>query len=206
VIARLKGGVSLDRARKFHDERKRWWNRRAQPFSLVAQVTAALIFLTGAGLLIRSFYEIAQVDAGFRPDHLMTTRLAPAPFKFRGRALLESDSPTSPLVAVINQTLANQFLPGEDPVGKRLEIAFFTPLGWREIVGVVADAKAAGLDQSTPVQVYADYLQEPAFPRSSFRDHGTARTAQGPRCHRLRDEGRHLRYPTARNLFSPYNR
>jgi hypothetical protein len=97
------------------------------------------------------------------------------------RAFAESDSPTSPLVAVINQTLANQFFPGEDPIGKRLEIAFSTPPRWREIVGVAADVKAAGLDQSTPVQVYADYLQEPAFPRGSVPAITVlARTAQDP--------------------------
>jgi putative ABC transport system permease protein len=32
---------------------------------VVAQVAATLILLTGAGLLMRSFYEIARVDAGF---------------------------------------------------------------------------------------------------------------------------------------------
>ena len=32
---------------------------------------------------------------------------------------------------------------------------------------MTADVKAAGLDQSTPVQVYADYSQEPAFQRAS---------------------------------------
>jgi hypothetical protein len=35
---------------------------------------------------MRSFYEIARVDASFRRDHPMTMRLAPAPFKLRGRS------------------------------------------------------------------------------------------------------------------------
>jgi len=46
-------------------------------------------------------------------------------------------------------------------------IADRPPPRWREIVGMTADVKAAGLDQSTPVQVYADYSQEPAFQRAS---------------------------------------
>jgi putative ABC transport system permease protein len=46
---------------------------------------------------------------------------------------------------------------------------------------VAADVKAAGLDQSTPVQVYADYLQELAFPRGSVPAITVlARTAQDP--------------------------
>jgi putative ABC transport system permease protein len=99
----------------------------------------------------------------------------------RGRAFTESDSPASPRVAIINQALANQYFPGQDPIGKRLEVAFYTPPRWREIVGVAADVKAAGLDQSTPVQVYTAYLQEPAFLRGIVPAITVvARTAQDP--------------------------
>ncbi|MBV8818510.1 MAG: ABC transporter permease, partial [Acidobacteriaceae bacterium] len=56
---------------------------------VVAQVTAAMILLTGAGLLIRSFYEIAHIDPGFEPRHLMTMRLAPAPFRYLGNQDLQ---------------------------------------------------------------------------------------------------------------------
>ena len=53
--------------------------------ALVAgQVAAALVLLTGAGLLIGSFYQILGIDLGSRPERLMTMRLAPAPFKFNG--------------------------------------------------------------------------------------------------------------------------
>jgi putative ABC transport system permease protein len=51
---------------------------------VVAQVAAALILLVGAGLLIRSFYEIAHIDRGFRAENVMTMQLNPAPFKYRG--------------------------------------------------------------------------------------------------------------------------
>ncbi len=51
---------------------------------IVGQVAAALILLAGAGLLIRSFYEIEHVDAGFDPEHVMTMRLVPALAKYRG--------------------------------------------------------------------------------------------------------------------------
>ena len=207
---------------------------------VVAQVAAALILLAGAGLLMRSFYEIEHVDAGFKPEHLMTMRLAPAPFKYggheallsefvqgilrdvsalpgvrraavssdipllgnpifimrfegrppvepstapianyfavtpgyfetmgmrivRGRAISDRDTADAPQVVVVNQTLVDRYFPGQDPIGKRLEIAFATPPNWREIVGVVADVHTQGLDQDSPVQVYAAYFQKPIF-------------------------------------------
>ena len=81
----------------------------------------------------------------------------------RGRALAESDTAQTPLVAVVNQTLVDRYFPGQDPIGKRLEIGFATPPRWREIVGVVHDVKSAGLDQDTPVQVYTAYFQQPGL-------------------------------------------
>lgn len=49
---------------------------------VVGQVAAALILLTGAGLLMRSFYHLLQTDMGFDPAHLMTMRITPLPTKF----------------------------------------------------------------------------------------------------------------------------
>jgi putative ABC transport system permease protein len=100
----------------------------------------------------------------------------------RGRVIAGRDTAESPLVAVVNQTLVDRYFPGQDPIGKRLEIAFSTPPNWREIVGVVADVRSAGLDQDTPVQVYTAYLQKPGV-LSSFPPVAItvlARTAQDP--------------------------
>ena len=99
----------------------------------------------------------------------------------RGRGIGERDTPATPLVAVINQTLADRYFPGQDPIGKRLELGFADPPNWREIVGVVADVKTAGLDQDTPVQVYTAYLQRPAlFPSLLAQMTVLARTAGDP--------------------------
>jgi predicted permease len=213
---------------------------RLRSWLLAGQIAVALVLLSGAGLLLRSFYEIVHVEAGFEPDHLMTMQLQPAVVKYaghndlqiqlargildkvsaiagvraagittalpllgnpiyimriegrppvavsqapvvnffsvtpgffdamgmrivRGRALAETDTASTPPVAVVNQTLAQRYFPGQDPIGKRLEIGFSTPPNWREIVGVVADVKTAGLDQDTPVQVYTAYYQLPAL-------------------------------------------
>ncbi|SPE40674.1 Macrolide transporter ATP-binding /permease protein [Candidatus Sulfopaludibacter sp. SbA3] len=58
--------------------------------SLVAsEVALALILLIGAGLLIRSFARVLQVDAGFRTDHLLTmeTGLSGPNFSTAGRVV-----------------------------------------------------------------------------------------------------------------------
>ncbi|HLW77064.1 MAG TPA: FtsX-like permease family protein, partial [Bryobacteraceae bacterium] len=47
---------------------------------------------------------------------LMQTRI------LRGRAINAFDTATSPKVAVINETLANKFFPGQDPIGKQLRL------------------------------------------------------------------------------------
>ena len=49
--------------------------RRLFDSLLVAEIALALIVVTGAGLLTRTMYKIANVDPGFQTDHLLTMRL-----------------------------------------------------------------------------------------------------------------------------------
>jgi putative ABC transport system permease protein len=81
----------------------------------------------------------------------------------RGRLLTERDNETAPPVVVVNQALVNRYFSNQDPIGKRLEIAFSDPPYWREIVGIVADMRTNGLDQETPVQVFGAYYQVPSL-------------------------------------------
>jgi predicted permease len=59
----------------------------------------------------------------------------------RGRAIEERDSPTSPRVAVINETFARRYFPKEDPIGQHLGMNDASHSGDYEIVGIVEDAK-----------------------------------------------------------------
>jgi putative ABC transport system permease protein len=51
-------------------------SQRARSLLLVGEVALALVLLAGAGLLIRSFFNLSSIDPGFRPDHLLTLRLS----------------------------------------------------------------------------------------------------------------------------------
>ena len=70
----------------------------------------------------------------------------------RGRVFTERDDRRRSWVVVINEAMARQFWPGEDPIGKRITIGrrigpvFEEPA--RQIVGVVADVRDTGLNQA----------------------------------------------------------
>ncbi len=51
-------------------------------FLVGAQVGLALVLLIGAGLLIRSTQRVLAIDNGFRPDNVLTMRLAPSDNRF----------------------------------------------------------------------------------------------------------------------------
>jgi predicted permease len=72
----------------------------------------------------------------------------------RGRVLSEAEVNGARKVAVVNQTLVNRFLPGEDPIGKLIRLRSFEtrPQGAIrdavfEVVGVVGDAKNQGIQE-----------------------------------------------------------
>jgi len=58
----------------------------------------------------------------------------------RGRAFRENDDEKAPLVAIVNQTMAHQFWPNEDPIGKRFSVKSATG-PFVEIVGLTGNGK-----------------------------------------------------------------
>jgi predicted permease len=59
----------------------------------------------------------------------------------RGREFTEQDTPSSMPVAIVNQTFANQFFPGQDPIGKKFGIDYVKYSGSWQIIGVFKDFK-----------------------------------------------------------------
>ncbi|HEU0183815.1 MAG TPA: ABC transporter permease [Blastocatellia bacterium] len=80
-----------------------------------------------------------------------------------GREFDDRDDLRSPAVAVINETLARRYFAGENPLGKRLLIAYMSQRIALEIVGVGADMKQGELGAPVIPQIYAPYLQRPWF-------------------------------------------
>ena len=64
---------------------------------------------------------------------------------------------------IINQTLADRFFPGEDPIGKRIawtgDVLRFTPFSgdWRTVVGVVGNTQDGGLDAAPRPVVFMPF-------------------------------------------------
>jgi len=81
----------------------------------------------------------------------------------RGRGLTGDDRAGSQPVAVISETAASRFWPGEDPVGKLIDVGFRER--WFEIVGVVADVKNNRLEDPASAGVYIPYTQSIDLPR-----------------------------------------
>ena len=77
----------------------------------------------------------------------------------RGRTIDERDRPGTTLVAVINQTLARQFFPNVDPIGRHLGRGDASRAMDLEIVGVVEDAKYTRADQPAWPTFFIPLLQ-----------------------------------------------
>jgi len=204
---------------------------------VVAELAVALVLLTGAGLLLRSFDKLRAVDLGFRTDHMLTatyslpqqqysTQIAVDGFNgavlaklqqlpgvqavgitsalpgqginsntgfvpegytppkgaaltmgwpsqvlgdyfaaagiplLRGRAFTPADREGSPLVVIVNRTLAEHYWPGQDPIGKRIHIGVTeTPLPWMTVVGEIGDIKQGTAEDQTRDQFYQPAAQ-----------------------------------------------
>ena len=78
----------------------------------------------------------------------------------RGRGIQSTDGPDAPPVLVINETMAREFFPGEDPIGQRL-IIDYDESTILEVVGVVGNVRSAGPAAEAFQAMYHSYLQEP---------------------------------------------
>jgi len=79
----------------------------------------------------------------------------------RGRMFTDSEDQTKPKVAVINQTLAKKYYPGEDPIGQRFGDTQLDPKSMKEIVGVVDDVREGTLDSDIWPAYYYPFNQNP---------------------------------------------
>jgi putative ABC transport system permease protein len=81
----------------------------------------------------------------------------------QGRAYTEHDDANAPLVMMVNQQLAREIFPGENPVGKRITFGSTDANGqprWFEIVGVVANVRSLELREEPTAELYFSFQQD----------------------------------------------
>jgi len=211
---------------------------RVSRILVVSEVALSIILLAGAGLLLRSFWNVLEVRPGFNPSHLATVqiwipisnnpandaysveekradfllelsrRVSALPgvdqasisgndtlpmnsgrnyssFSIQGRStesergpvadiavvdkeyfrtmevplmsgrnFTDSDTYKTKPVAVIDQTLARRYWPGQNPLGQELKFGFGRGLQGLTIVGVAGDIKSDGFEAPSVPHIY----------------------------------------------------
>jgi putative ABC transport system permease protein len=77
----------------------------------------------------------------------------------KGRVFSERDTAGSPMIVVVNQTIADRYWPGQNPIGKHL--ANSRDRIPREVVGVVSDVKFTALNAANVEEMYLPLEQAP---------------------------------------------
>ncbi|MPY90331.1 MAG: FtsX-like permease family protein [Luteitalea sp.] len=238
---------------------------RVRQALVIGEVALSLILLAGAGLLLRSFVKLLDVDPGFKPERVLTmnvelqgpqyrspddadadetgrlnrmrgffrdvqTRVRALPGveaastvsavplsgggssgtvtvdtravspdqaspeadwravlpgyfeamriqRVRGRDFEARDTESSAPVAIIDETMAATYWPGENPIGKRLKRGGSSSENpWMTIVAVVRHVRYRTLEAPSRVQFYWPQMQEP-WPFASL----VIRTSGNPR-------------------------
>jgi len=205
---------------------------------VVAEVSLSLVLLIGAGLLMKSFYQLWAVDPGFRSDHVLAFAVELADSKYpkdtqqaaffeqllgrlrvlpgvkaaglcnslplsrrwrmmigvrfegqparppdqvqsipsisvsadyfrtmgipiiQGRAFSERDDVNAPKVVILNQTMAHEFFPNENPIGRRMVMGQGAN-ALATVVGVVGDVRNRGLDAQAQAAFFVPFPQSP---------------------------------------------
>ncbi len=94
------------------------------------------------------------------PDYFRMMRIP----LLRGRFFSDQDSPSTPNVAIISETLARRYFPNEDPLGRQMRFGF-PPNGNvpREIVGIVGDVRDVALSRKPGPAMYVPFAQAPLY-------------------------------------------
>jgi putative ABC transport system permease protein len=88
-----------------------------------------------------------------------------------GRDFNDRDQVASPPVAIVNETFARRFLPGGNPLGRRIRNPSSAPgetRPWITVVGVVADATYLSLREVVPATMYVPLAQQDVTRSFSF--------------------------------------
>lgn len=110
------------------------------------------------------FVEGRPVGAGQQPPSVQYNMVSPAYFETlripvrNGRTFTDADGEKAPGVAIINQAMAKQFWPDQDPLGKRFSTKSASG-PFNEVVGVVQDGKYKGVIEDPQPHFYEPLSQ-----------------------------------------------
>ena len=93
----------------------------------------------------------------------------------RGRTFDAHDDARAPKVAIIDETIAKRYWPGEDPIGKRIRPGTDSTTPWFTVVGVTRNVKHLSLDAPSDY-----YLYLPVAQATPWRTYVVVRTAGDP--------------------------
>ncbi|HEU4391583.1 MAG TPA: ABC transporter permease, partial [Blastocatellia bacterium] len=167
----LTATVSLPQSKYGNPQQQvAFYNQALAGLTSVTDVKSAALCTTlplGGSDFIFSFRTDRQTDVApqdlssanyyaISPDYFSTLGIR----LLEGRVFNDQDSPNTTRVAIVNQTMANRFFPGESAIGRHLSMGINSNVT-REIVGVVADVHHYGLDRPTTMQMYEPFAQQP---------------------------------------------
>jgi predicted permease len=147
VPAMAVHGALKDRARGSSEGRRHAWIRGAL---VVAEVALACVLLVGAGLLVRSFVRVLDVDLGFRPARVAALRIDPSATRYTTR-----EQRNAYFDEVLRRVRA---IPGISGAG----LTDVLPLGGDRSWGLAAQDRAALILENYP-EVFARMVSDGYF-------------------------------------------
>jgi len=131
---------------------------RALPGVVQASYTSFLPMVFGGGIFSATTAgdpgEIAVSIRFVTPDYFATLGIP----LLDGRDVADRDDASAPLAAVISQSLASRLWPGQNAIGRQLDVEV-VGRGWT-VVGVVGDVTVRGLERSSEPQMYFPFQQQ----------------------------------------------
>jgi putative ABC transport system permease protein len=142
----------------------------------VVETVASTLPVKSQGLRSAEIEIEGRPRLGDEHESVGSLRAGPAYFRvvgtsaISGREFTDDDRATGPPVAIVNQSFAARYWPGEQPLGRRVrELTRNAPGEWRTVVGVVPNImQGDALRQQFKPLVYVPFQQEPASARAFF--------------------------------------
>ena len=153
-------GYNAERGRRFYSDLVERVQRvpGVEAVSLATQIALGDGFgavMRAEGYVPKPGEDISSDFNQIGPDYFRVMRIP----LLDGREFAQSDAPTTPPVAIINQTAARRFWPGQSAVGRRVIVGRAPDETIREVVGVVKDSKYRRMDEELRPAVFIPFLQ-----------------------------------------------